>query len=99
MKTKIIRKIDESREIGTYLKREQIEDFIFQLEEETMKNHQGITLSTIHGMKGLEADHIFLIFCDKEVLPRKEKFSGECEEREEKNLFFTARAQSTAVYR
>jgi len=75
--TEIIRKIDENREIGTYLTREQIEDFIFQLEEETMKNHQGVNLSTIHGMKGLEADHVFLIFCDKKVLPCKEKFNNE----------------------
>jgi len=75
--TEIIRKIDEGREVGTYLTREQINNFTFQLEEETMKNHQGVILSTIHGMKGLEADHVFLIFCDKEVLPRKETFSSE----------------------
>jgi superfamily I DNA/RNA helicase len=88
--TEIIRKIDEKRKIGTCLIVEEINNFIAQLEEESMKNHQGITLSTIHGMKGLEADHVFLIFCDKKVLPRKEQFANEWEEREEKNLFFTA---------
>jgi superfamily I DNA/RNA helicase len=41
-------------------------------------------------MKGLEADYIFLIFCDQKVLPKKERFNNDWEEKEEKNLFFTA---------
>ena len=83
--TEIVKKIDEKPNISM---EDKINNFIFQLE--AIKNHQSIILSTIHGMKGLEADHVFLIFCDKKILPKKEKFPSEWEEREEKNLFFTA---------
>ncbi|RHZ35472.1 UvrD-helicase domain-containing protein [endosymbiont GvMRE of Glomus versiforme] len=85
---KIVQEIDENFETSSFLTENEVNNFIRQLEE--IKKHQGITLSTIHGMKGLEADHVFLIFCDKKILPRKEKFTTDWEEREEKNLFFTA---------
>ena len=83
-----MKKIDENFPPNSSLTREKVNEFISQLEE--IKNHPSITLSTIHGMKGLEADYIFLIFCDKKVMPKKEQFASEWEEREEKNLFFTA---------
>ena len=73
--TEIVKKIDDNSPLNSPLTREQVNQFIVQLEE--IKNHPGITLSTIHGMKGLEADYVFLIFCDKKVLPRKEKFNSE----------------------
>jgi len=84
----IVKKIDENSSPDSPLTREQVNKFIEQLEE--IKNHPGITLSTIHGMKGLEANYVFLIFCDQKVLPKKEKFLNDWEEKEEKNLFFTA---------
>ena len=84
----IVKKIEENSLPDSSLTREKVNEFISQLEG--IKNHLSITLSTIHGMKGLEADYVFLIFCDKKVLPKKEKFKSDWEEREEKNLFFTA---------
>ena len=57
----IVKKIDENSPSAGFLTKEQINEFISQLE--AIKNHPSITLSTIHGMKGLEADYIFLIFC------------------------------------
>ncbi|MCE8162916.1 MAG: ATP-dependent helicase [Candidatus Moeniiplasma glomeromycotorum] len=84
----IVKKIDENSPTNSLLTRNQVNEFITRLEE--IKNHPSIILSTIHGMKGLEADYIFLIFCDQKVLPKKEKFKSDWEEREEKNLFFTA---------
>src|SRR4051794_29529832 len=81
----IINKLDENQNLSL---QDKVNTFISQLEE--IKSHQSIILSTIHGMKGLEADHVFLIFCDKKILPKKEKFVNEWEEREKKNLFFTA---------
>jgi superfamily I DNA/RNA helicase len=84
----IVKKIDDSSPAGSLLTRNQVNEFIIRLEE--IKNYPSIILSTIHGMKGLEADYIFLIFCDQKVLPKKEKFKSDWEEREEKNLFFTA---------
>ncbi|MCE8167671.1 MAG: hypothetical protein I3275_03515, partial [Candidatus Moeniiplasma glomeromycotorum] len=86
--TEIVKKIDDGSPAGSPLTRNQVNEFITRLEE--IKNHPSIILSTIHGMKGLEADYIFLIFCDQKVLPKKEKFPSDWEEREEKNLFFTA---------
>ncbi|MCE8158936.1 MAG: ATP-dependent helicase [Candidatus Moeniiplasma glomeromycotorum] len=86
--TEIVKKIDDDSPAESPLTRNQVNEFIIQLEQ--IKNHPSITLSTIHGMKGLEADYIFLIFCDQKVLPKKEKFKSDWEEREEKNLFFTA---------
>ncbi|CAI2183228.1 157_t:CDS:2 [Funneliformis geosporum] len=68
----IVKKIDENLPPNQPLTRDQINEFISRLEE--VKNHPGIILSTIHGMKGLEADYVFLIFCDQKVLPKKEKF-------------------------
>ena len=73
--TEIVEKIDENSLPGSLLTREQVNQFISHLEE--IKNHPSIILSTIHGMKGLEADYVFLIFCDKKVLPKKEKFANE----------------------
>ena len=69
--TEIVEKIDKNFALSMSKK---INDLVVQLEE--IKKHQGITLSTIHGMKGLEADYIFLIFCDKKVLPKKENFKN-----------------------
>ena len=84
----IVKKIDSNSPPNSPLTREQVNEFISRLEE--IKKHPSITLSTIHGMKGLEADYVFLIFCDKKILPKKEQFTSEWEDREEKNLFFTA---------
>lgn len=84
----IVKKIDSNSPPNSPLTREQVNELISQLEE--IKKHPSITLSTIHGMKGLEADYVFLIFCDKKILPKKEQFTSEWEDREEKNLFFTA---------
>jgi superfamily I DNA/RNA helicase len=70
-----VKKIDENSSPDSLLKQEQIDEFIARLEE--IKSLPGITLSTIHGMKGLESDHVFLIFCDKKVLPKKEQFANE----------------------
>ncbi|RHZ36595.1 UvrD-helicase domain-containing protein [endosymbiont GvMRE of Glomus versiforme] len=86
--TEIVQEIDENFATSPFLTKDKINNFIRQLEE--IKNHHGIILSTIHGMKGLEADHVFLIFCDKKILPKKEKFTSKWETREEQNLFFTA---------
>jgi superfamily I DNA/RNA helicase len=71
----IVKKIDENSSPNSPLRREQVNEFISQLEE--IKKHPSITLSTIHGMKGLEADYVFLIFCDKKILPKKEQFTIE----------------------
>src|SRR5207248_2114905 len=51
----IVKKIDENFPPNSSLTREKVNEFISQLEE--IKNHPSITLSTIHGMKGLEADY------------------------------------------
>jgi len=71
----IVKKIDRNSPPNSSLTREQVNEFISHLEE--IKKHPSITLSTIHGMKGLEADYIFLIFCDKKILPKKEQFTSE----------------------
>lgn len=70
-----MKKIDDDSPAESPLTRNQVNEFIIQLEQ--IKNHPSITLSTIHGMKGLEADYIFLIFCDQKVLPKKEKFKSD----------------------
>jgi superfamily I DNA/RNA helicase len=71
----IIKKIDEREGNNSSLTVNQVNDFINQLT--AIKNDLGIKLSTIHGMKGLEADYIFLIFCDQKVLPKKERFNND----------------------
>jgi len=71
----IVKKIDSNSPPNSPLTREQVNEFISRLEE--IKKHPSITLSTIHGMKGLEADYVFLIFCDKKILPKKEQFTSE----------------------
>jgi len=74
-------KLDQENSLtNTYLVEEKIHNLLTKFKEELTrdpeKNTEGINLSTIHGAKGLEFDHVFLIFCDKKVLPRKEKFTN-----------------------
>ena len=49
-----------------------------QLQE---KNHKGIVLSTLHGAKGMEYDHVFILDLNEGVVPyRKAKLEEEIEE-------------------
>jgi len=78
---KIVVKLDQENSlIDAYLTEEKIRNLLTKFKEELVrdpeKNTEGINLSTIHGAKGLEFDYVFLIFCDKNVLPRKEKFTN-----------------------
>jgi superfamily I DNA/RNA helicase len=74
-----VRLDQENLSTNSYLTEEKIRNFLAKLKEELNrdpeKNTEEINLSTIHGAKGLEFDHVFLIFCDKKVLPNKEKFT------------------------
>jgi len=69
----------ENLSINSRLTEEKVRALLAKLKKELNrdpeKNTEGINLSTIHGAKGLEFDHVFLIFCDKKVLPSKEKFT------------------------
>lgn len=72
----------------------------YQNEELQRANHkryeEGILLTTIHGAKGLEFDHIFVIGANEGVLPYK-KAELEEEVEEERRLFYVAitRAKKT----
>ena len=56
-------------------------EFTKQLQKESQELGQGVTLSTIHSAKGLEFPKVFLIGVEDEVLPHKDMFSLEEEQR------------------
>ena len=57
--------------------------------KETLKNKDGIMLSTMHGSKGLEWKHVFIIDCVEGVCPSPKAETAE-ELEEERRLFYVA---------
>lgn len=57
--------------------------------KETLKNKKGIMLSTMHGSKGLEWKHVFIIDCVQGVCPSPKADTDE-ELEEERRLFYVA---------
>ncbi|GAA0739957.1 ATP-dependent helicase [Clostridium oceanicum] len=50
-------------------------------------NEESITLSTIHGVKGMEFKNVFIINCNDSNIPYK-TYSGEINKEEERRLFY-----------
>ena len=68
----------------------------------TLQSHkgaemQGVTLSTIHGAKGLEFDSVYLIGADDNCLPRQ--FSTDEDAEEARRLFYVAITRARRVLR
>ncbi|MEG0296491.1 MAG: ATP-dependent helicase [Clostridium sp.] len=54
--------------------------------EEGKVEENGVILSTIHGVKGMEFKNVFLINCDEETIPHKSSMDNNIEE--ERRLFY-----------
>ena len=48
----------------------------------------GVILSTIHGVKGMEFNNVYIINCNEEVIPHKSSMEENIEE--ERRLFYVA---------
>ncbi|CAG8627317.1 10833_t:CDS:2 [Cetraspora pellucida] len=83
-------------DMGDKLTPLQVRRFVWDLEELVFRSFLvnnsedkigKIILSTIHGSKGLEFDHVFLVDVNEEILPRKNTKNAE-EELEEARIFY-----------
>jgi DNA helicase-2/ATP-dependent DNA helicase PcrA len=54
------------------------------------QSHDGITLSTIHSVKGLEFDYVFVIGLEENVFPNTYRFGNESELEEERRIAYVA---------
>jgi DNA helicase-2/ATP-dependent DNA helicase PcrA len=54
------------------------------------QNAKGITLSTIHSVKGLEFDYVFVIGLEENIFPNGYRFSQESEIEEERRIAYVA---------
>lgn len=54
------------------------------------QNREGITLSTIHSVKGLEFEYVFVIGLEENVFPNTFRFSSEDELEEERRIAYVA---------
>lgn len=66
-----------------------IEDYQKMLEQQKKQQtrQQGVALLTMHGAKGLEFDHVFMIHCNEKCIPYK-KAKTDAEIEEERRLFY-----------
>lgn len=80
----------ESRNILGFL--EHIEEFKEGLKENT-KNDEGIILSTIHGVKGMEFKNVIIINCNEDILPYSKSIPAGIEE--ERRLFYVGVTRSS----
>ncbi|WP_416176375.1 ATP-dependent helicase [Clostridium sp.] len=62
-----------------------VEEFSSKVEE-GRKAGEGIILSTIHGVKGMEFKNVFIINCDEEIIPHANSIEDSLEE--ERRLFY-----------
>lgn len=60
--------------------------------KEKIDNEKKTILSTIHGVKGMEFDYVFVINCNEESLPHKNSLEDNIEE--ERRLFYVAMTRS-----
>lgn len=56
--------------------------------EKSKGDKNGVILSTIHGVKGMEFKNVFIINCDEETIPHKSSIDENLEE--ERRLFYVA---------
>ncbi len=56
--------------------------------EKSKGDKNGVILSTIHGVKGMEFKNVFIINCDEETIPHKSSIDENIEE--ERRLFYVA---------
>lgn len=56
--------------------------------EKSKADKNGVILSTIHGVKGMEFKNVFIINCDEETIPHKSSIDENIEE--ERRLFYVA---------
>ena len=56
--------------------------------EKSKRDKNGVILSTIHGVKGMEFKNVFIINCDEETIPHKSSIEQNLEE--ERRLFYVA---------
>ena len=56
--------------------------------EEEIEKSNGVILSTIHGVKGMEFKNVYIINCDEETIPHKSSIDENIEE--ERRLFYVA---------
>lgn len=56
--------------------------------EKSKTDKNGVILSTIHGVKGMEFKNVFIINCDEETIPHKSSIEENLEE--ERRLFYVA---------
>ena len=61
-------------------------DGVRQQIEESKEVKEGVILSTIHGVKGMEFKNVFLINCTEEIIPHKSSIDENLEE--ERRLFY-----------
>ncbi|GAA0179213.1 ATP-dependent helicase [Clostridium sediminicola] len=60
--------------------------------KEKIDDEKKVILSTIHGVKGMEFDYVFIINCNEESLPHKNSLDDNIEE--ERRLFYVAMTRS-----
>jgi len=63
------------------------------------QNPQGLILSTIHSVKGLEFDYVFVIGLEENIFPNVFRFESEAELEEERRIAYVAftRAKKTII--
>ncbi|GAA0782950.1 ATP-dependent helicase [Hathewaya limosa] len=59
-----------------------------KLNKKKDKRQEGVLLSTIHGVKGMEFKNVFLINCNEEVIPHVNSMDTEEGVEEERRLFY-----------
>lgn len=65
-----------------------LEDFALKSSEDETSNNEGVSLMTLHGVKGLEFEVVFMMALEKGIFPSWQTFENSKELEEERRLMY-----------
>jgi DNA helicase-2/ATP-dependent DNA helicase PcrA len=78
---------NEDKDIGTFLQQVSL---LTSADTDKDKNADAVTLMTVHGAKGLEFKHVFVVGLEEGLFPSKMMLENKADLEEERRLFYVA---------